>query len=73
MHMTAAEALTAATLNAAAAIGRADAIGSIEPGKRGDIVLLDAPDYRYLSYQTGLNLARTVFKNGAVVSGEVTV
>lgn len=73
MRMTAAEALTAATLNAAAALGRADVIGSIEPGKRGDIVLLDAPDYRYLSYQTGLNLARTVFKNGVVVSGEVTV
>ena len=73
MHMTAAEALTAATLNAAAALGRADAIGSIEPGKRGDIVLLDAPDYRYLSYQTGLNLARTVLKDGAVVSGEATV
>lgn len=73
MHMTAAEALTAATLNAAAALGRADVIGSIEPGKRGDIVLLDAPDYRYLSYQTGLNLARTVFKDGAVVSGEAAV
>lgn len=73
MHMTAAEALTAATLNAAAALGRADAIGSIEPGKRGDIVLLDAPDYRYLSYQTGLNLARTVLKDGAVVSGEAAV
>ena len=73
MHMTAAEALTAATLNAAAAIGRTDVIGSIEPGKRGDIVLLDAPDYRYLSYQTGLNLARTVLKDGAVVSGEAAV
>lgn len=67
MHMTAAEALTAVTLNAAAAVGRAGEIGSIEPGKRGDIVLLDAPDYRYLSYQTGLNLAKTVLKDGAVV------
>lgn len=68
MHMTAAEALTAATLNAAAAVGRAGELGSIEPGKRADLVLLQAPDYRYLSYATGLNLAARVFKDGQLVS-----
>lgn len=67
MHMTAAEALSAVTLNAAAAVGRAEEIGSIEPGKRGDIVLLDAPDYRYLSYKTGLSLVQAVLKDGAIV------
>lgn len=73
MQMTVAEALTAVTLNAAAAIGRADCLGSLEPGKRGDIVLLAAPDYRYLSYKTGLNLVRTILKDGIVVCGEVEV
>lgn len=67
MNMTAAEALTACTLNAAAAINRADFIGSIEKGKQGDIVLLDVPDYRYLSYKTGINLVKTVIKNGEIV------
>lgn len=66
MHMTAAEALTAMTLNAAAAVGRAAAIGSIEPGKRADIVLLDAPDYRFLAYKTGLNLVERVYCGGAL-------
>ena len=66
MHMTAAEALTAMTLNAAAAVGRAAAIGSIEPGKRADIVLLNAPDYRFLAYKTGLNLVERVYCGGAL-------
>ena len=66
MHMTAAEALTAMTLNAAAAVGRAAAIGSIEPGKRADIVLLDAPDYRFLAYKTGLNLVERVYCGGVL-------
>lgn len=67
MHMTAAEALTAATLNAAAAVGRAGSIGSLDVGKRADIVLLDAPDYRYLSYATGLNIVAHVLKDGEMV------
>lgn len=66
MHMTAAEALTAMTLNAAAAVGRAAAIGSIEPGKRADIVLLNAPDYRFLAYKTGLNLVERVYCGGVL-------
>ena len=67
MEMTTAEALTAMTLNAAAAVGRADRIGSIEKGKRADIVLLNAPDYRFLVYKTGLNLVDKVFCCGNLV------
>ena len=67
MQMTTAEALTAMTLNAAAAVGRADRIGSIEKGKRADIVLLNAPDYRFLVYKTGLNLVDKVFCCGNLV------
>lgn len=75
MHMTAAEALTAATLNAAAALDLAGKLGSLEPGKKADIVLLQAPDYRYLSYATGLNLVSRVFKDGHLVvsCGEVSM
>jgi len=64
MQLTTAEALTALTLNAAAAVQRADSIGSIEKGKRADIVLLHAPDYRFLVYKTGLNLVDKVYCAG---------
>lgn len=67
MHMTAAEALTGMTLNAAAAVGRAGSLGSIEPGKQADLLILEAPDYRYLSYETGRNLVTTVIKDGRIV------
>lgn len=64
MHLTTAEALTAMTLNAAAAVQRADRVGSLEPGKQADIVLLNAPDYRFLVYKTGLNLVEKVYCAG---------
>lgn len=60
------EALTAATLNAAAALGRADRIGSIEVGKRADLVVLDAPSAKHLVYHFGVNLVRHVVKAGRV-------
>ena len=50
------ETLTAITLNGAASLGLAADRGSIEPGKRADLVLLDAPDYRHLVYHWGLSL-----------------
>ena len=62
--MTPEEVLTAVTLNAAAAIGRADRIGSLEPGKLADLVIWDAPDLDYICYRMGSNLAETVFKKG---------
>ena len=61
------EALTGATLNAAAALGRADRLGSIEAGKQADLVVLDAPSPKHLVYHFGVNLVRHVVKAGRVV------
>jgi len=67
MGLGVAEAITASTLNAAAALGRADEIGSIEEGKRADLVILDAPTYHHLVYHFGVNPVRHVVKGGRVV------
>lgn len=67
MGLTPAQAMAAATINAAAAIGRAAQIGSLEAGKQGDILILDIPDYRQLGYRFGTNLVKTVVKRGKVV------
>jgi len=64
MGMTPEEILTAITLNGAAAIGRAGRIGSIEPGKQADMLLLEYPDYRFLIYHSAVNIVDTVIKNG---------
>jgi imidazolonepropionase len=68
MRLTPAQAIVAATLNAAAAIGRADRIGSIEPGKQADLLILDVPDYRHLGYRFSTNLVKTVIKRGKIVT-----
>ena len=62
-----AEALNAVTINAAYAIGLGDRLGSLEVGKQADILIVEAVDYRYLAYQFGGNLIKTVIKNGQVV------
>ncbi|WP_373231943.1 imidazolonepropionase [Cohnella sp.] len=67
MLMTPAEVLTAATINAAHAIDRADQIGSIEVGKKADLVLFHAPNYQTLQYHFAVNLVDTVIKNGKIV------
>ncbi|MEH7367470.1 imidazolonepropionase [Priestia megaterium] len=67
MKMTPAEVLTACTINAAHAIGRADEVGSIEVGKKGDLVLFDAPNYQTLQYNYAVNLVDTVVKKGQVI------
>ncbi len=69
--MTPEEVLTAVTLNGAAAIGRADRIGSLEPGKKADLVIWDAPDLDYICYRMGSNLAGTVVKKGEIVRNAV--
>lgn len=65
MRLLPAEALTAATLNAACAIGLGDQAGSLAPGKLADLVILDTDDYRMLAYRFGTNLAWRVVKRGA--------
>ncbi|MCI1857149.1 MAG: imidazolonepropionase [Sporolactobacillus sp.] len=67
MKMSAEEALTAMTLNGAAALNRADRIGSIEEGKQADLVILQDPGYQFLAYHTAVNLVETVVKKGEIV------
>jgi imidazolonepropionase len=67
MKLTPAEAITAATINAAHAIGRADEVGSLEVGKKADVIVLDAPNHKFLGYHFGVNLVDKVIKNGRVV------
>ncbi len=64
MKMTVEEALTAATLNGAHSLRLASDIGSIEPGKRADFVLIEAPNYLHLVYHFGVNLVTAVFRDG---------
>jgi imidazolonepropionase len=64
MKLTVEEALTAATLNGACSLRMADEIGSIEPGKRADFVLIEAPNYLHLVYHFGVNLVTAVFRDG---------
>jgi imidazolonepropionase len=67
LGLTPAQALAAATINAACALDRGDYVGSLEAGKQADIVIWNVPDYRYLSYRFGVNLVHTVMKNGRQV------
>ena len=68
MGLTQAQALAAATLNAAYAIDRGHQIGSLEPGKQADILVLDTADYRQLGYRFGANLVKMVLKRGRIVA-----
>ncbi len=67
LQLTPAQALVAATLNAAFAVGMGDRVGSLTPGKVADVLVLDAPDYRYLGYRFGTNPVAQVIKAGRVV------
>jgi imidazolonepropionase len=67
LKLTPAQAIAAATINSAAAIQRADRIGSIEPGKQADMVLLSVNDYRHLGYRFGENLINMVVKRGRII------
>jgi imidazolonepropionase len=64
MKMTPAEAITAATINAAYSLGRGDEIGSLERGKRADFVIHDCEDYRELAYFFGVEHASLVYAGG---------
>ncbi len=67
MDLSPEEAVIALTLNGAAAIGRADTVGSIDPGKKGDLVVLEFPSYRFIPYHMGVSTVETTIKNGGVV------
>jgi len=67
MQLTPEEALTAFTINSAAAINRAGSIGSIDVGKQGDLLLLQYPSYKFLPYHVGMNIVEMVIKRGEIV------
>lgn len=66
MRLNPAQAIAAATINAAAAIGLADRVGSIEPGKQADLLILSVDTYRHLGYRFGTNLVEKIIKKGQV-------
>ena len=68
LKLTPAEALAAATINAARAIRREERAGSIETGKQADLLILSVPDYRHLAYRFGGNLVESVIKKGVKFS-----
>lgn len=70
-RMTPEEILSAVTINAACAVNRADTLGTIEPGKKADMVIWNAEDMEMLCYRMGSNLAGTVIKNGAIVKNNI--
>jgi imidazolonepropionase len=67
MKMSPAQAINAATINAAHAINRADIIGSLEVGKRADIIILDVSNHKCIPYHFGVNLVYNVVKKGKIV------
>lgn len=68
MNLSPEEAVTAYTINSAAAINRADTVGSIDVGKQGDMILLKYPSYKFLPYYVGMNCVETVIKRGVIVN-----
>ena len=67
MNLTTEEAVTALTINGAAALNRADTIGSIDVGKKGDVIVLEFPSYEYIPYHIGISTVEKVVKDGNLV------
>jgi imidazolonepropionase len=67
MNLTPEEIVTALTLNGAAALGRADTIGSLDPGKHGDAIILEHASHRFIPYHIGVSSVEKVIKNGNLV------
>jgi imidazolonepropionase len=67
------EAISAATINAACALRRGDKVGSLDPGKAADLLILDTGDYRDLAYHFGQNLVAATIKRGKLVYEQATV
>ncbi|MDP8203201.1 MAG: amidohydrolase family protein, partial [Candidatus Tenebribacter mawsonii] len=68
MKMTPAEAICASTINAAHSLELGDKIGSIEIGKKADILIMDMASYQFLPYHFGSNNVETVIKNGEIIT-----
>jgi imidazolonepropionase len=67
MNLTPEEIVTALTINGAAALGRAQTLGSLDPGKQGDVVILENPSFRFIPYHIGVSTAEKVVKRGTLV------
>lgn len=67
MSMSIEEIITALTINAAAAIGRSHQVGSIEIGKKADLIILEYPSIHFLPYHVGVNIVETVIKSGEII------
>jgi imidazolonepropionase len=67
MDMSIEEVITALTINGAAALDRADTVGSLEVGKLGDAVILEYPSYKFIPYHTGVNIVEKVIKKGKLI------
>lgn len=67
MNMTIEETITALTINGAAAVGRADTIGSIDIGKKGDLIILEFPSYKYIPYHIAVSTVEKVIKGGKII------
>jgi imidazolonepropionase len=67
MGLTPEEIVTALTINAAAALGRAGSIGSLDPGKQGDVLILENPSHRFIPYHIGVSTVEQVIKKGNLV------
>jgi imidazolonepropionase len=67
MRITPAEAIVAATINGAWALERGRKVGSLEPGKQADVLIMNMPSYRYLPYHIGYNDVQTVIHKGRTV------
>ncbi len=67
MNLSPEEIVTALTINSAAALDRVSETGSIDPGKKANILILDYPSYKFLPYHVGVNIVKTVIKDGKIV------
>lgn len=67
MGLSPEETVTALTLNGAAALDRADTVGSLDPGKKGDLIILEFPSYQFIPYHTGVSIVEKTVKNGTLV------
>ncbi len=67
MNISPEEAVTALTINGAAAVDRADTVGSLDPGKKGDVIILEYPSYKYIPYHAAVSCVEKVIKSGVLV------